>query len=297
MITSKAVLVNPSFASWSGQRQDKKVSREIEDSKGAKHGSGTYRKHLIDPEVPDLKAIREAISQARQYHYTMTLPWGDDGSRLLSTVAFTEYMAKMGEFKSRIEQHAESFVQNYPAYKSIAKSQLNGLYNESDYPTVESVRTKFGMRLKVNPVPDSNDLRIDIGADELARVRAMVEEETQKAVSSAIMDVLRRLKSCVDDMMSRLTAYAVDDKGKPQHPFRDSVVSNMQDLLEIVPKLNVTNDERINEITRQIRESLVAHSPQVLRDNHFTRQDVVAKAAELSKAMELMGVTDTPEEN
>lgn len=297
MITSKAVLVNPSFASWSGQRQDKKVSREIEDSKGAKHGSGTYRKHLIDPEVPDLKAIREAISQARQYHYTMTLPWGDDGSRLLSTVAFTEYMAKMGAFKSRIEQHAESFVQNYPAYKAIAKSQLNGLYDESDYPTVESVRTKFGMRLKVNPVPDSNDLRIDIGADELARVRAMVEEETQKAVSSAIMDVLRRLKSCVDDMLSRLTAYAVDDKGKPQHPFRDSVVSNMQDLLEIVPKLNVTNDERINEITRQIRESLVAHSPQVLRDNHFTRQDVVARAAELSKALEIMGVTDSPEEN
>lgn len=290
MITTKAILVNPSISSWSGQRQDRKVSEEIEDAKGAKHGSGVYRKYLIDPNAPALKKIRDIDSQMRAYHYGITLPWGDDGARLLASVAYMEYMEKMGSYRNLRETAVRDFISQYPAHKEIAKQRLNGLYNEDDYPTPETLEEKFSVRIKVNPVPDGNDLRVDIGADEKAKIRAQIEEETNRAISDAVMHVLGRMKKCVDDMMGRLSSYSVNDKGKPEHTFRDSVVGNMRELLDIIPKLNVTNDPRITEMAQRIGDSLLGNSPAELRDNYFVRSETISKADELSKALESMGV-------
>ena len=76
-------------------------------------------------------------------------------------------------------------------------------------------------------------------------------------------------------MAERLRAY---DPAKPgASPFRDSLVENIQKLLDVLPSLNLTNDPKIALFADEMRE-LCAHDAQSLRDNMFTREDVAAKA-------------------
>jgi hypothetical protein len=47
---------------------------------------------------------------------------------------------------------------------------LNGLFREEDYPTVEKLRKKFGVKLEVLPIPSGADFRVQMSAEEQARV-------------------------------------------------------------------------------------------------------------------------------
>ena len=62
-----------------------------------------------------------------------------------------------------------------------------------------------------------------------------------------------------------------------EHPFRDSVVTNLVRLVDILPKLNVTADLELERLATQVRASLLV-DPQELRKSESVRSET-AKAA------------------
>src|SRR5260370_38589916 len=79
-------------------------------------------------------------------------------------------MARMREFEASFEQAVESFLRVYPQYIEQVRPELNGLFREEDYPSVEKLRTKFGVKLEVLPIPSGTDYRVELSAEEQARV-------------------------------------------------------------------------------------------------------------------------------
>jgi hypothetical protein len=81
----------------------------------------------------------------------------------------------------------------------------------------------------------------------------------------------------------RLQAYKVTGEGV-EHPFRDSVVTNLVKLVDILPKLNVTGDPELERLAAEVRSSLLV-DPQELRKSESVRTETAKAAAAISARM------------
>jgi hypothetical protein len=77
-------------------------------------------------------------------------------------------------------------------------------------------------------------------------------------------------------LAERLQAYRVTEEGV-QHPFRDTIVTNLVKLVDVLPKLNVTGDPELERLASEVRASLLV-DPQELRKSESVRTET-AKAA------------------
>jgi len=84
-------------------------------------------------------------------------------------------------------------------------------------------------------------------------------------------------------LAERLQAYKVTEEGV-EHPFRDSVVTNLVKLVDILPKLNVTADVELERLAAQVRTSLVV-DPQELRKSEAVRTEIARSAAAIADRM------------
>jgi hypothetical protein len=84
-------------------------------------------------------------------------------------------------------------------------------------------------------------------------------------------------------MAGQLQAYRVTDEGV-EHPFRDSVVTNLVKLVDILPKLNVTGDAELEGLTAEVRASLLV-DPQELRKSEAVRNETAKNASAIANRM------------
>lgn len=87
----------------------------------------------------------------------------------------------------------------------------------------------------------------------------------------------------VSHMAERLAAYKETGQGI-EHPFRDTVVTNLVKLVDVMPKLNVTADPELERLTTQVRASLLV-DPEELRRSEAVRTDTATKAAKIAEQM------------
>src|SRR5512137_2647932 len=94
-----AMLANLSIATYSGRKLDRKTQAEVVLAKGSGSSrAASVHKNLFS-DCPELDAITKFQSRARVRHYQLTLPWQDNGSRLLPTAAFMDYKAEMNRYE------------------------------------------------------------------------------------------------------------------------------------------------------------------------------------------------------
>ena len=76
---------------------------------------------------------------------------------------------------------------------------------------------------------------------------------------------------------------------------RDSVVTNLVKLVDVLPKLNVTGDPELERLASQVRASLLV-DPQELRKSESIRSETAKNAAAIASRMAAyMGVCSGPE--
>jgi len=81
-ISSSAMMVEVSFSTWTGRKLDKRASRDVTMTNGADTGTANVNKKLLG-DCEELKAVQKFAANARNIHYSMTMPWSDTGMRLL----------------------------------------------------------------------------------------------------------------------------------------------------------------------------------------------------------------------
>src|SRR5262249_31409144 len=128
-LASKAMLVTLNLSMWSAKKHDKKVSKEVADNHGTTEKAGRYNKNLVPFESEEYAAVRFQHSVLRYYHYKETLPWLDDGSRILPATNFMSYTQQMKEEAEKFEEAFEAFAKVYPDLVDRAERELNGLFN------------------------------------------------------------------------------------------------------------------------------------------------------------------------
>lgn len=88
-LSSRAMLCSLSISVWSARKHDPEALEEIAALHGARADAGQYNKLLFPKKA--LEEIHKIISEARQAHYFITLPWGDDGYRVLPAASYIEH--------------------------------------------------------------------------------------------------------------------------------------------------------------------------------------------------------------
>src|SRR5690554_1217161 len=126
-IQSKGMIVYLNISNWTARKFDPRITKEVEDNYNAIN-SGRYNKILIATEY--LGNIQKIVSSARKYHYENTLPWYDNGGRLLPAANYFDYVNKMDGFRSLFEREVAKFIQMYPDYKAEARNRLNGMFSD-----------------------------------------------------------------------------------------------------------------------------------------------------------------------
>lgn len=281
-VAARTMLVSLDISQWGGSKLDRKVTQEVADQHQTSASDGKYIKQLISGSL--IEKIHAIVSAARKEHWERTLPWFDDGFRILSAAGYLEYRKSMAKYAEDFETAVHDFINAYDEQLEGAKKRLGGLFDEKDYPQAEAVNEKFTFRHAFRPLPQRNDFRVSMGNAELEAIRESIEQNSQDAIKGAMFEVARRIGFFANHMNERLTAYSKDAKGKVSNPFRDTLVTNVRELVDLLPSLNITNDPRIEDIRVELAE-MSKNDPATLRENETLRTDIAAKAKAIKDKM------------
>lgn len=286
VITDKALLVNLAVSQWTARKLDRKETQELAKRHGSVADAARVNKALLPMAAP-LDAIHKKTGELRQYLYTHTLPWAVDGSRILPTVGYMDFTADMRRLLAEWDTLVADFVTQYPTLKAHAQVTLNGMYKPDDYPDVAQVKAKFKASVSFFPVPSENDFRAALSAEEDARLRDELREQLESAQRAAARECWARLYDVVK--------HAADKLADPKGIFRDSLVENAQEICKLLPKLNLTDDPKLEQMRRTVENSLCAHTPEALRLPGSTREQVADTLRTVANTIEReLGGTSAP---
>lgn len=274
MLQEKAMIVRLSISRWTARKFDRSVTREVAKNYGTSEESGRFNKKLIAKEA--LQSIERAANRARTFHYEQTLPWDDFGGRILPSKNFMEYSKGIRGFRIEFENSVKDFLKGYPDYRESAKKRLSKMFNPLDYPSSYEIGRKFGFGTSIEPVPHSDDFRVSLNKKEQSQIEKELTSDIEHRLKAANEDLFRRLSEVVKRF--------VDSLSDPETVFRSSLVENAEKLVELLPRLNVSDDKDIEKLRKEVSGKLIVHTPEDLRKDKGLRGQAVKDAkAILSK--------------
>jgi hypothetical protein len=292
------------ISNWEGYKYDRDVSDQIAEIHRAARDSGRFNKRLLP--LKDLAEITKAIGQARRDHEFLTLPWGDDGYRVLPAATYMEHTNTMRlratEFQaaySRLEARFEDLVNS--------QSRLGSMFNIEDYPGMRKdgekfrfifpneLREKFSFKTDVLPLGDASDFRVNISDDERERIKRQLAESIQASLRAGSRELWQRLYTVVSHMSARMAEYNSAEEGSRPKLYK-SMVTNIVELVDVLPKLNIAGDTELNRMANDVRKSLMVDTVE-LRKSDTLRSDTARAAADIVQRMAAyMGMPTTPQQ-
>lgn len=282
-LSERAMLTTLHRGAWSGSKHDQQVTEDAAESHKADiKEAGRYSKQLIARKF--LSKVGSKMSVARQTHRILTLPWDDEGTRILSAQGYVHYIKQMHTCRIGVEGARDEFLKNYPDYIKAAQITLGNMFNKDDYPTAAALKEKFYLDVEIRPIPEAGDFRTKLADNTVKAIAKDIEKRTNDRIKAAVQDVFERVADVTTKMAEKLNGYEEAGKGTDAKGlFRDSLVYNVSELADLLPSLNITDDERLADLAKRLKADLVEHSPEVLRTDAKLRKQTALKAEKLAK--------------
>ena len=274
---NNAIVVKLTIRAFAGRKKDHTATDKVQSEYLMSRDSGQYTKRLF-PNCEELKRITKIAADIRNWSYKASLPWFQDGSRVLRSDQYLDFATAFQVRKQEFDSAVDQFASAYPACKANASLKLGRLYDESDYPHHAEIKDLFSCEISFLPVPDLGDFRVELSECERENFLAQMHETE----SLAMQDCFRRLHD--------VCAKAVGALGRPGGVIRESLIQNIKDVCEVLPTLNITDDPMLEQLRTQI--DTVAQSINVVdcRESDTIRlQAKQSLAAAMDKMSAFMG--------
>jgi len=231
------------------------VDREYQ----SKH-AGKFMKKLMD-DSDKFKAVHSKLNEAYNWHRGITMPFLDNGMRMLNVEKLDDYMQRIASFKSDIER---SLLDLKPEWDNeIAKDmqRLGGLANPKDYPDFSEVEYRYKIDVKILPVPEAQDFRFAVDksiTDELDTLKQQAKIEGRREVYSRV---------------EKLVSSAMVNCGKEKPRIHESMLENMKDLADVMQYLNIHNDGEMSVVAEKLGELSECVTTFNLRNDPVVREN------------------------
>lgn len=276
-LRDRAMNVSLSMSAWRAERLDRKVTGEVLEHHKAAKDAGKFVKLLV-PEA-ELQPLAKAQGEARRDFYRLTLPWQDNGIRILTTPAFLDFTSVMSGHRSTCERLARHFCEVvYPQLLPQMRLRMNGLYDERDYPAPHLIHEKFGFTLDITPIADAADFRVGLSEEVEDNIRKNIVEQVNAKAAAAQRDLWQRLL----DVVKHFAVTMADN----EKTFRNTTVSKLVDLATLAPKLSLTPDPVLDAICADVRSLATTLDPDQLRESKSVRATAASKASATVKRIE-----------
>jgi hypothetical protein len=272
MLSEKALLANLSISQWTGKKNDKRANSTVETSYMTSGKVGQYSKNLL-PDSNELRTIQNIAQSIRSFFYQQTLPWFSDGSRIIASQNYMDFTSEFRSKKKEFDDAVSVFIQRYPALKEEAKAKLGNLYDDADYPDVAALPYAFDCSVSYLPIPEVGDFRVDI----LDSEKEEFLKRMQDTESKAMQDCWTRLYDIVNKAAEKLR--------NPDAQFRDSLIENIMEVCSLLPKLNISDDSKLEEMRKEVEQIVANIVPDNIRGNKMIRE---AASEQLSDIMSKM---------
>jgi hypothetical protein len=261
------MMVDLHISVYSGRKQDKSTQAEVTTAKGSGSAKAASVYKNLFAECKELDALTKFQARARAEHYRLTLPWNDQGARLLPTASLLEYQQVMGRYRNEFDLLVDAFLDKYDTLVAAAAFQLGTLFDRQEYLSRSQVARRFRMESSFTPLPTAGDFRLDVESTVQRELIEQYERRMEAKLAQANQDSWSRLHEALLRLSDRLV---VEEDGK-KRKFHDTMVTGALELCELLTVMNVTNDPELEKARRKVEEVLSGVTPKELRDEHSTR--------------------------
>ena len=253
-IASSAMTVELSMSIWTARKKDHKASDDVASMNSADKGVANVTKNLLG-NCDELTALQKFAGNLRNLHYSMTMPWSDNGQRLVTTMQYFKYNEVMTEMIDEGWRMVDNFLNVYDWKVMDAQAKLGAMFNRDEYPTRDAIRDKFAFRLAYEELPDggnTGDWRLDLPHEAMQTLRTNYANSFNLKIKGAMDDVWTRLHTNLTRLVRQLD---VDEEGKGNRLY-DTVFDQALSLTEMLGTCNVTGDTQMEAMKRQLEQAL-----------------------------------------
>ena len=243
---------------------------------GASVGSLKGSKDIL--QCPQVKRVKRVVSDFRSLYYKLTLPWGRDGERILPTRLFLQFTDAYVKAQIVFKDSLDDLVSDLPSIIATKRTELGQLFDAGDYPSVNQLRRSFVFKVPDPvPIPNAGDWRLDLSQTKVDELKLAYERRLGETLKNASAEAYARLIDVCDKAGERLS----DDR----NIFRDSLIENIRDLVNVIDSLNLADDPDLTAQAAKIRQSIATMSPQTLRESKVERAAAAAVAKDAASEL------------
>lgn len=271
-LKDKAIAVAISVNKPQMTKKDNAVTREVALDKNASQSAvavikNLYPKHLVEP-------INTVEGATRRYVESVTAPWGR-GIGLLPTALFIDFKENMNKFGIQFDQAVTVFLSNYAKVLTEAQREQGDMFDGDQYPDLAHLKAGFSFSVRYLPITTGDSLVLDLEKDTLKELRADIEKQTKDMLADAMKANYKRLYDAVERIQIQCS--------KPEGRIYDTLTGNLDELLRVLPALDLTDDKDFRDLCTQAAKLIV--SPEAIKSSPEKREEMAVSAKSILESM------------
>lgn len=246
----------------------------------------TASKRLIDTKNTTYRVLTTLKSQASAYWRSMTLPYPQEGVRLIKQADIGAFETRMREYKEQLVVAAANLQLEYEALKVAAREKLGDLYNPNDYPP--SLEGVFDLRWEYPPVDPPNYL-MTFNPELYQQEQQRVQHRFETAVVMAENAFAEQLQDMISHLIERLT----DEPDGTKKTFKASAIENFKEFYDNFRSMNVRSNAQLDNLIQRATDIVSGVDVKDLRKNTNLRQNLTHQMGEVKTALDNL-ITNAP---
>jgi hypothetical protein len=280
LIKSKALMVRLDRKKLNRNVMDKVLGSEVRDSKNVTDSSAVrVNKSIYTKASTD--SFMKIYNEGSKYFYRVSLPWDDKGWRLLAVDLYEDFVKKMKSFTKQYRAAVTTFIDGIETHIEEARGMLGDAFCQDDYKFLTGagnvdrdwLLSQFSMEVEFNTVTSGDDLRASLNEADREIIAAQINQQAMDKFARANEHIITSLHECVFAIHDRLSG--------ADNVFRDTLITNLEDLCDLIPKMNIAGDPAINQLAADAVQKLGKWDAQTLRDDPDVRKEVSDDAAKI----------------
>ena len=249
---SKALLAELRLSVWTNTTSDESACQVVAQVRNTNTSEDRYLRPIIPRQYT--KAVNSAFRALYTFHKGYTLPWLDGGARVLPSSAFTTYTGTMRALKDRAMLEVDRLLQRYP-YIVVERNIANA-------PSIDELRSKYGIRNSFLPFPDADDFRIELDEETMTQIRSDAQQSITEQITSAEQGLIAQLRERVQKMVDVL---------EPEHRMHSSVFDIANEMAVAGTHMNLTGNQRLVAVCNSIINFHAGFEIELARKNDVYR--------------------------
>jgi len=231
---------------------------------------------------------QQKLSEARRFlDFPTGFKWDGKGSFAVVNTKLDSVVSKLETFRAEFYDLVDQLCKRLPDLREQAKADLNGAYQRLGFPTEAEVRERYRFDIKQTAITHPDDIRLNHVS---AKARMAIEEGTRKEYADKINELHKTVFEKLEAALSRVVENLTDFSSGKIKRFEDTMVTNLEELVEALPTLNVSNDRTIAAAVVRARDLVSglhkAAESNALRDKKSdvgeeTRKEIAKQAGDI----------------